>query len=128
MKSLLCLILLPYIAHATPQLNYREAEALEKRFLFKAAIKKYQQVVKQKDRLWSRRAAFRMTTLIRDIHFSQGRSETLRKQIVSMYKSLLADFPNSKQDPELWAELHKELRWTRLGLQSPKMLFEGLAN
>lgn len=107
----------------TPEQLYREAEILETRLLFSPAISKYREVLRQKNRFWSRRAAYRMATLIRDIHFSSGRSESVRPYIVSLYKSLLSDLPTLKHDPELWAELRKEIRWTRLGLQSPFLSF-----
>ena len=130
MKFLLWVLLwtpLPILANqdlSIPQERvYREAEQLERRLMFSQAIEKYQQVLEQKHRAWSRRAAYRIITLIRDIHFSAGRCEKVRRPIVSLYKSILADLPSMKQDPELWTELQKEIRWTRLGLRSPKMLF-----
>ncbi|MES2504989.1 MAG: hypothetical protein V4534_08955 [Myxococcota bacterium] len=103
--------------------TYRQAEKLETRLLLPKAIVKYREVVEQKDRIWSRRAAFRMICLIRDVHFAAGRSENVRRKVVSLYKSVLADLPNSRHDPELQAALLHEIRWTRLGLTAPKMLF-----
>ena len=118
MKALI-LAIFAYSLTANP--IYREAEQLEKRLLFPEALAKYQELLGQKSRLWKRRAAYRITTLIRDIHFSAGRSESVRPYVISVYKSLLLDLPSMKHDPELWAELHKEIRWTRLGLQSPQL-------
>ena len=102
---------------------YREAEQLEKRLLFEKALSKYQEVLHQNSRLWKRRAGYRIAALIWDIHSSAGRSELVRPYVISVYKSLLSDLPGIKHDPELWTELHKEIRWTRFGLKSPHFLF-----
>lgn len=102
---------------------YREAEKLEKRLLLPAALSKYQQVFEQKDHFWSRRAAFRMGSLIQDIHFSTGRSDSVRNLVVSLYKNLLYDIPSFEYDPELWVELRRQMRWARFGLSCPPMLF-----
>jgi hypothetical protein len=110
-------------ARSTPELIYREAERLENRLLLAPALAKYQEVLKSKNRLWNRRAAYRIANLIKNIHFTAGRSESVRPSIISLYKSLLYDIGGAQHDPELWGELRKEIRWTRLGLQSPPMLF-----
>ena len=117
------LVLALFCCSLTANPVYREAEQLEKRLLFEKALSKYQEVLHQNSRLWKRRAAYRIATLIRNIHFNAGHSEQVRPYVISVYKSLLSDLPSIKHDPELWVELHKEIRWTRLGLNSPLLFF-----
>lgn len=110
-------------ASQTPREIYREAERLEAQLQLTPALLKYKEVFRHKNRLWNRRAAYRIASLIKNIHFNAGRSESVRPYVVSLYKSLLYDIGGAAHDPELWGELRKEIRWTRLGLQSPPMLF-----
>ena len=107
---------------ASPEKAYRLAEDFERFGQYTKALEVYAEALNGTDRRWGRRAAFRMARLIRNQHFRAGRGERIRRQIIALYKSLLLELPNQgSADPELWAEIHKELPWTRLGLEAPKI-------
>ncbi|MEI6790202.1 MAG: hypothetical protein WCK42_03365, partial [Myxococcaceae bacterium] len=61
---------------------YRKAEIQEEQLLWPQAISTYKQVLWQKNRLWSRRAVYRIASLIRNHYFAAGRSESIRPYIV----------------------------------------------
>ena len=102
---------------------YREAEALESRFLYPKALSKYQLALKKGNQFWARRAAYRATNLIAIQNFPSGQYQKILPYIRSAYKSLLYDLESYHADPELWTELRREIRWVSLGLQSPNCFF-----
>ncbi len=105
-----------------PEQSYRLAENFERFGQSSKALDFYSKALHGPDRRWGRRAAFRMARLIRNQHFRAGRAESVRRQVVALYKSLLSELPaHGVADPELWAEIQRELPWTRLGLEAPKI-------